>query len=187
MMAARGVLQRAGRRVARRPARALGGFTLIELMVAVAVVAVLAVVALPSYTAYVTRAKRAQAKTALLQAAQSMERVYSQSGCYGFTDANSCVKGAAVPPGQAVAVPGTSATDYSLAFQGAVTQSYTLVATPCGAGTACTSGSTFTDPTCGALTVDNTGAKAALGVSTSLTTANATGATLAAIQQCWDR
>lgn len=187
MMKTRSVSRRARRTVARRLARAVGGFTLIELMVAVAVVAVLAVVALPSYTAYVTRAKRAQAKTALLQAAQSMERVYSQSGCYGFTDAISCAKGAAVPPGQTVAVPGTSATDYSLAFQGTVGPSYTLAATPCGAGTACTSGSTFTDPTCGALTVDNTGAKGALGVSSSVTTANATGATLAAIQQCWDR
>jgi type IV pilus assembly protein PilE len=181
-----------GRRAA-GGARALRGFTLVELIVAVAVVAILAAVAMPSYSAYVVRGKRAQAKTALLQAAQTMERVYSQSGCYSFTDANSCANGKAIPPGLVVTVPAPTATDYAVGFQVAPTaapvpgQGYTLAATPCGGGGTCTNGSSFTDAVCGALTLDNTGAKGALGASSTLTTSTASGATLTAIQQCWDR
>ena len=43
-----------------------GGFTLIELMITVAIVAILAAIAYPSYTEYVRRAHRADIKTALL-------------------------------------------------------------------------------------------------------------------------
>lgn len=183
--------QAAKRRLMHRPVarrQALRGFTLTELMIAVGVVAILAAVAIPSYSAYVVRGKRAEAKTALMQAAQFMERIYSQSGCYGFTDAASCAAGA----GAAVTVPTTAgASDYAVAFSAAPStlnnQGYTLAATPCGStGANCTTGSTFTDPACGTLTLDNAGAKGALGVSP-LTTATATGATLAAIGQCWDR
>jgi type IV pilus assembly protein PilE len=162
------------------------GFSLIELMVAVAVVAILAVVAIPSYSAYVIRSKRAEAKTALLQGAQYLERNFSQAGCYSFTDAPSCTQGAPVGTGLAVTPPiASAAPDYAVAPATLVAQAYVLQATPCGAA-ACAGGSTFTDPDCGALTLDNTGAKGALAVSP-LTTATATGATLAAIQQCWQR
>ncbi|MBT9464952.1 type IV pilin protein [Hydrogenophaga sp.] len=72
----------------RRPNR---GFTLIELMIAVAVVALLAAVALPSYNEYVMRSHRANARAALLQAAQWMERTATAQGTYPLT--------AAIPPG----------------------------------------------------------------------------------------
>jgi type IV pilus assembly protein PilE len=165
-----------------RPVR---GFSLIELMIAVAVTAILAVIAIPSYSAYVVRSKRAEAKTALLQAAQYLERNFSQAGCYNYADAPSCT----TPPGNPTIFPATSATDYAVAPVGGAlgAQTYVLSATPCGAGGNCTSGSTFTDPDCGALTLDNTGAKGALAVSGTLTTATATGTTLASIQQCWQR
>ena len=58
------------------------GFTLIELMITVAVVAILAAIAYPSYTGYVQRARRTDAKTVLLEAAQFMERVYTERGAY---------------------------------------------------------------------------------------------------------
>jgi type IV pilus assembly protein PilE len=165
-----------------RPVR---GFSLIELMIAVAVAAILAVVAIPSYSAYVIRSKRAEAKTALLQAAQYLERNFSQAGCYNYADAPSCT----AQSGNQAGFPTTSATDYGVAPVGGVlgAQTYVLAATPCGAGGACTGGSTFTDPDCGALTLDNTGAKGALAVSATLTTSTATGTTLASIQQCWQR
>ncbi len=67
------------------------GFTLIELMIAVAVVALLAAVALPSYNEYVMRSHRANARAALLQAAQWMERTATAQGTYPLT--------AAIPPG----------------------------------------------------------------------------------------
>lgn len=58
------------------------GFTLIELMIAVAVVALLAVIALPSYTQYVVSSNRAEGKTILMETAQALERCYSRFGAY---------------------------------------------------------------------------------------------------------
>jgi len=58
------------------------GFTLIELMIAVAVIAILAAVAYPSYRDQITKSHRADAKTALLALAQRMERFYTERSTY---------------------------------------------------------------------------------------------------------
>jgi type IV pilus assembly protein PilE len=57
--------------------RRAGGFTLIEVMIAVAIVAVLAAVALPAYQEQVRKSRRAEAKSALLQTVQLQERFYT--------------------------------------------------------------------------------------------------------------
>ena len=58
------------------------GFTLIELMVTVAVVAILAAVAYPSYKEYVARSRRAEARAALSEFGLWMARRYTEIGCY---------------------------------------------------------------------------------------------------------
>jgi type IV pilus assembly protein PilE len=58
------------------------GFTLIELMIAVAIVGILASIAYPAYTEYVKRAHRAEIANLLSEQAQALERFYSQNGRY---------------------------------------------------------------------------------------------------------
>lgn len=58
------------------------GFTLIELMIALAIVAILAAVVYPGYREYVLRGERTQARSALLDAAQRLERCFTRFNRY---------------------------------------------------------------------------------------------------------
>jgi type IV pilus assembly protein PilE len=61
------------------------GFTLLELMIVVVVVSILGMIAYPSYTEYVRRNNRAEGKTALMNAAQQMERFFTANNQYPAT------------------------------------------------------------------------------------------------------
>ena len=62
--------------------RTLSGFTLIELMIVVAIVGILAAVAYPAYTDTVRKGKRAEARAALMNLLQQQERYQTQMNTY---------------------------------------------------------------------------------------------------------
>ncbi|MGA0608732.1 type IV pilin protein [Caldimonas sp. KR1-144] len=73
----------------RHQRRVSRGFTLIELMIAVAIVAILASIALPSYAAYIQRSRVPVALVALSSYLVRMEQQYQNNGTYlksGTTD-----------------------------------------------------------------------------------------------------
>lgn len=125
----------------------LRGFTLIELMITVAVVAILASIALPSYLEQVRKSKRAEGKSALLRAAQNMERYYTNNNTY-----NATLTAAGIS-----AYSGDSSTDsaYAIDLPVATATAFTVRATPA-----------FTDPKCNVLTISNTGQKTESGSGT---------------------
>lgn len=70
------------------------GFTLIELMIVVAVIAILAAIAYPNYIDSVRKARRADAQQGLMEAAQKLETYYARNAIYttdltqvGYTNA----------------------------------------------------------------------------------------------------
>ncbi len=64
------------------------GFTLIELMIVVAIIGIIAAVAYPSYTNYILRSKRTECRAAVMQVMQQQERYFTQQNTYlAFTSA----------------------------------------------------------------------------------------------------
>ncbi len=103
------------------------GFTLIELMIVIAIMGILAAIALPAYQEYLRKGKRAEVKATLLEAAQALERHYSLNSTYLNADDSGL---AAVFPTQS---PQSGSANYTIAAEGTPTRStYVLRATRAG-------------------------------------------------------
>lgn len=76
-----------------RSASRTSGFSLIEIMIVVAIISILASVALPAYTSHVAKARRADARGQLVQVAQFMQRFYAANDRYDVDRANNAVLG----------------------------------------------------------------------------------------------
>jgi type IV pilus assembly protein PilE len=114
------------------------GFTLVELMITVAILAILASIALPSYQDSVRQTRRAAAQADLMELASHMERLYTANGSYG--DAST-------------ALPDMGTEQYNLSFQGNPSDtSFIIQAVPV---------SPQDQDSCGTLTISNTGAQGA--------------------------
>jgi type IV pilus assembly protein PilE len=129
-----------------RARSAARGFTLVEVIVVVAIIGILAAIAVPSYNEYVRRSQRAEARTVLLEAAQFMQRFYSANDRYDVARG-----GAAVAlPAQLQKAPASGAARYTISLPAVSTTAYTLQATPTGS---------MARDKCGTFTITSVGRK----------------------------
>lgn len=128
-----------------KPLKRLYGFTLIELMIVVAVIGILAAIAYPNYTEYVTRSKRSDAKTALLQVQLAEEKWRANHITYGTLSE--------------IGVSSTSPNGYyTIAISGTPNATtYKFTATP---------RAPFSDATCGTFAVNQDGKTTSSSVQT---------------------
>ncbi|HEY9135167.1 MAG TPA: type IV pilin protein [Pseudomonadales bacterium] len=123
------------------------GFTLIELMIVVAIIGILAAIAIPSYQSHIAKTRRADAQGALLQLANVMERYYTEQSPFTYVGAS---LGSAATDIFASQSPSTGTAFYNLSISAAAANSYTLTATP-------TNGQS--SDSCGTLTLTSAGVK----------------------------
>ncbi|PIF91623.1 type IV pilus assembly protein PilE [Acidovorax sp. 62] len=146
----------------RHMSKAQRGFTLIEVMIVVAIVGILSAIAIPSYSEYIRRGHRADARAGLLQAQQWLERSSTATGVYPTALPN------ALQWRLADGTPDPTKR-YTIGFQAGNTNAmFTLAATR-------KAGPQGTDR-CGDFTLTNTGVREAINKTSGTTTT-----------ECWNK
>jgi type IV pilus assembly protein PilE len=141
----------------RRQPLAPAGFTLIEVIITVAIVGILAAIAIPAYTAYIRRADRTDATRTMMKDAQALQRCYSQYFTYTPTAPATC----SVTGGTTSSPSGYYAINVSITGGGTA---YLLTATP-------QSSPQTGDTQCTSFTLNSAGAQTAVS-STGVNTAS---------------
>lgn len=119
------------------------GFTLVEMMITVAIIGILASIAYPAYNEYVLKSRRAAAQADLTELSQWLERQFTANMSY--------LKDGAAPTLPFTQSPRDGTASYNLKFKSAVSaQNYELLAEPTGAQA---------KDSCGSLTLSRSGAK----------------------------
>ena len=131
-----------------RTVRQVLGFTLIELMITVAIVAILAAIAYPSYVNSVQKSRRTSARNALLDLASREARFYSTNNTYSAAMATDLGYASAGP----IAVPDSTSHYYDLSITGSSATGFSAQATAVGAQLG---------DSCGDYTLDNLNTKGA--------------------------
>lgn len=126
------------------------GFTLIELMIVVAIVGILTSIAYPSYVSRIAKSRRADATAALMSAAQAMERYGSERATY----VGATLGGSGIYPST------SSGGYYTLSLSSLTSTTYTITATATG-GQASDKCGNFTYNQAGVKGVSGAGANAA--------------------------
>ena len=127
------------------------GFTLVELMIVVAIIGIIAAFAYPAYQDQVRKAKRTDGQSKLLDAMARQERWYTENNTYTTDMAD--LYGAGNDP--VASDDGNYNIDGAACASKTIAQCVTLTATP-----------TFTDTLCGNLTYDSTNDKGESGTGT---------------------
>lgn len=117
------------------------GFTLIELMITVAIVAILAAIALPSYNDSILKSRRAEAKTSLMELSNSLERHFTIHNQYCGAATGDCA-------GSAVTITPSHASDHYTFTVDSSQLTFSVIATPTGAQA---------DDICGTLSITQAG------------------------------
>jgi type IV pilus assembly protein PilE len=133
-----------------------GGFTLIELMITIAIIGILAAVGYPAYTAYIVRANRSAAQAFMFTVGNRQEQAMLNARSY-FTVADGT---AAQWTAASMNVPSEVSSHYTVTVVPAAgpPPTYTVTATPKGNQLA-------KDTKCGTLALTNTGVKGTSGPS----------------------
>ena len=142
------------------------GFTLIELMIVLAIVGILGAIAIPSYQESVRKSRRAEARAQLLEVAQYMQRFYSHNDSFANTKAGL----AATVPGELAVVPRHAASgsqSYDISFCAPAAGSNNPGLSTFKIQAVRKSGGPMEDDKCGDFTLEHTGARGLLNATDS--------------------